>query len=56
MMAHWVCELFTFEPAFLYVVACLEGKTLTEKKEKKGKKRLHKNPGEVRQNCNEKKE
>lgn len=59
MMAHWVCELFTFMPAFLYVAAAKEGKTLTEKikkekrkKEKKKKKerkqqkkKQHKSPG-----------
>lgn len=37
-MAHWICELFTFVPAFLYVAAGLEGKTWTEKKKKKKKK------------------
>lgn len=36
MMAHWICELFTFVPAFLYVAAGLEGKTWTETKKKKG--------------------
>lgn len=56
MMAHCTCELFTFVPASLYVTAGLEGKTWTEKREKKKKKRQHKSPGEMGQNCNEKKE